>query len=160
MMVLRKSRSISKQSRTEITEFIGKHYSLEGPFVYSKVSDLEGAPKVRSGECAALVQWHARVGLTKNWRQGIPVRGNGGLIKKGTAIATFEDGFYPNRSHGNHAAFYLWQNDDGIQVMDQWSGLSKPTISSRLMKFKGKKDDDSFEDPSNNGDALSVIMKR
>ena len=42
-------------------------------------------------------------------------------------------------------------------VMDQWAG--KKTISSRLMRFKGKNKDGTYPDPSNNADALSVIMK-
>ncbi len=107
MMILRKSKSITDQSRNVMTEFITKRYILKGPYVYSKVDDLEGNPKVFSGECAGIVQWYTTVGLARNWRQGITVKGNGGKIKKGTAIATFIDGFYPNQPHGNHAALYM-----------------------------------------------------
>ena len=44
--------------------------------------------------------------------------------------------------------------------MDQWSGPSKPTISSRQMLFKARNADGTFIDPSNNGAALSVVMTR
>jgi hypothetical protein len=119
---------------------------------------VEGAPMIGSHQCAALVQSSQPIGLTSTWREGIPVRGNGPLIKRGTAVATFEDGFYPNRNHDNHIAYYLSQDARGIDVMDQWSG--KGGISSRKMLFKGKKPDGLFKDPSNNGDALSVIMRK
>lgn len=160
MMILRKSRSITDPSRALMIDFIAKRYLLKGPYFYSKVDELEGKPKVFSGECAGIVQWYTKVGLARNWRQGIAVKGNSGNIKKGTAIATFIDGFYPNKPHGNHAALYISQNAQGILVMDQWSGASKPTISSRRMMFKGKNSDGTFIDPSNNGDALFVIMTR
>ena len=107
MMILRKSKSIMDQSRSLMIEFIAKRYILKGPYIYSKVDDLEGKPKVFSGECTGIVQWYTKVGLARNWRQGIVVKGSGAKIKKGTAIATFVDGFYPNKPHGNHAALYI-----------------------------------------------------
>ena len=49
-------------------------------------------------------------------------------LSPGTAIATFENGRYPNRPHGNHAAFYLGQVANGIYVVDQWRNMeNKPT---------------------------------
>lgn len=128
----------------------------KGPFVYTKVDSLEGKPKVFGGECAGLVQWHTHTGKADSWREGIKVRGNGHKIAAGTAVATFVDGRYPNKPHGNHAALYISQDATGIWVMDQWT--SKPTISKRRMLFKGKNSDGSYRDPSNNGDALSVIV--
>ncbi|GGO67767.1 BPSL0067 family protein [Bowmanella pacifica] len=127
-----------------------------GPFIYTKVDSLEGKPKVFGGECAGLVQWHTKVGKADTWREGIKVKGNASQISKGTAVATFVDGRYPNLPHGNHAALYLSQDGTGIWVMDQWS--TKPAISKRKMLFKGLNADGSYKDPSNNGDALSVIM--
>ncbi len=158
MMILRKSRSITEPSRKSMIDFIAKYYALRGPYIYSKVEDLEGNPKVFSGSCAGIVQWYTTAGLARNWRQGITVKGNGAQIKKGTAVATFVDGFYPNKSHGNHAALYISQDANGILVMDQWDAANKPTISARRMLFRGKRPDGTFLDPSNNGDALSVIM--
>ena len=142
-----------------IYALLARHYPLHGPHVYpGNIDDLEGKPPLGSHQCAAIVQSSQPIGLTRTWREGIPVRGFGSWIKKGTAVATFEDGFYPNRSHGNHVAYYLGQTSTGIQVMDQWAG--RASISSRTMKFMGKKADGKYVDPSNNGDALSVIMTK
>ncbi|HHX9842663.1 TPA: BPSL0067 family protein [Salmonella enterica subsp. enterica] len=42
-------------------------------------------------------------------------------IAKGTTIATFdEQGVYPNRPSGNHAALYLDQNASRTLIMEQW----------------------------------------
>ena len=128
---------------------------MNGPYIYTLVDSLEGKPKVFGGQCAGLVQFYTKVGLAARWREGIQVRGNADKIKKGTAVATFVDGKYPNKPHGNHAALYVSQDAQGIWVMDQWT--SKATIGKRLMRFKGRSKDGSFVDPSNNGDALSVI---
>jgi hypothetical protein len=77
------------------------------------------------------------------------------LIKVGTAVATFEDGKYANRDHGNHAAYYMGQDASGIYVMDQW--VRKGKISKRKMGFRGKNADGSYIAPSDNGAALSII---
>lgn len=79
---------------------------------------------VGSGQCVALVQ-AARpdVGRTAGWTQGTQVRGNLS-IPPGTPIATFaRDGRYANATDGSsHAALYLGQSAEGIQVLDQWQG--------------------------------------
>lgn len=129
---------------------------MPGPYVYANVDDLEGKPKVSTGSCAALVQYYRSVGKASGWVEGTVVKGNGNTIAKGTAIATFVNGVYPNQASGNHAAFYISQDANGIKVMDQWS--SKASIGSRILQFKGKNADGTFKDPSNNGDAFSVIM--
>ncbi len=79
---------------------------------------------VGSGQCVALVQAaDSNVGLTRTWAQGAQVQGNTEL-RPGTAIATFDStGRYANATNGSsHAAIYLGQNAQGIQVMDQWAG--------------------------------------
>lgn len=79
---------------------------------------------VGSGHCVALVQTNdSRVGLTATWRSGDAVQGNTSL-RPGTVIATFgPNGNYTNSLDGSsHAAIYLGQNAQGIQVEDQWSG--------------------------------------
>jgi hypothetical protein len=60
--------------------------------------------------------------LTATWAQGAAVQGNTSL-QPGTAIATFNaNGQYANATNGSsHAAIYLGQNAQGIQVEDQWS---------------------------------------
>ena len=103
------------------------------------------------GQCAALVQWFG-CGKTRYWREGIRVKGNGVHIRRYTCIATFENGLYPSRPHGNHAAVYVSQDEGGINVYDQWTG--KP-VGQRYIPFSK---DDSREDPSNNGNCFSVIL--
>jgi hypothetical protein len=136
--------------------------AMGGPFIYAKVDDLEGQAKVSNKSCASLVQWYTKApgDAKETWREGIKVRGNEGKIKKGTAVATFVNGRYPRTLHNKHAALYIEQDASGIWVMDQWEDdTSKPTISKRRMAFKGTHPNStSYIDPSNNGDALSVIM--
>ena len=79
---------------------------------------------VGSGQCVALVQAaDPAVGLTRTWAQGGQVQGNTSLVP-GTVIATFNgQGQYANAMDGSsHAAIYLGQNAQGIQVLDQWAG--------------------------------------
>ena len=78
---------------------------------------------VGSGQCVALLQTvDPSVGLTATWRAGGDVQGNT-LLQPGTMIATFDSsGRYANATDGSsHAAIYLGQNAQGIQVLDQWS---------------------------------------
>ena len=92
-------------------------------FVASGFSQYLGQ-SVGSGQCVALVQaTDPSVGLTATWTQGAAVQGNTSL-QPGTAIATFNsNGQYANATNGSsHAAIYLGQNAQGIQVEDQWSG--------------------------------------
>lgn len=130
---------------------------MPGPYVYAKVDDLDQTDKVGSYSCVALVQHYAAVPHTSTWTQGAAVKGNT-TIAKGTAIATFVDGKYPNNAHGNHAAFYISQDATGIKVMDQWTDMKKkPKVSTRVLTFKGKNADGTFISASNNGDAFSII---
>ena len=79
---------------------------------------------VGTGQCVALVQVaDSSVGLTATWTQGSAVQGNTSL-QPGTVIATFgANGTYTNSTDGSsHAAIYLGQNAQGIQVEDQWLG--------------------------------------
>ena len=147
-------------SRRLLEGFLQLYYPLEGPFVYpgDDVENLDGSKLRGNRECAALIQHTIPIGLANDWREGIRVRGNEHLIKKGTAIATFEDGIYPNRPNHNHVAYYVSQDETGIVVIDQWSELK--SVQTRTMGFLGQRPDGSFIDPSNNGDALSVIMRK
>src|SRR5271157_3770970 len=79
---------------------------------------------VGSGQCAVLVEAaDPSVGLTATWTQGAAVQGNTSL-QPGTIIATFDaGGEYAGATDGSsHAAIYLGQNSQGIQVEDQWVG--------------------------------------
>lgn len=125
-------------------------------YVYSKVDGLEGEEKVKTQECVALIQHYTDAGPANGWRQGEAVFGNQ-MVRKGTAIATFKKGRYPNQKHGNHAAFFLRQAVNGIYVMDQWRDKSKPKISERFLESLGTRKDGTFKNPSNNADAFFVI---
>jgi hypothetical protein len=101
------------------------------------VDELEKKAKVGSKQCVALVQYYAHVPHTGRWKAGQAVLGNY-KIMKGTAIATFENGCYPNRSHGNHAAFFVRLGAHGIWMMDQWNDdIKKPVISLRFVESRG-----------------------
>ncbi|RYH65631.1 MAG: hypothetical protein EON54_05515 [Alcaligenaceae bacterium] len=87
------------------------------------------------------------------WREGATVKGNL-LLTKGTVIATFVNGKYPNKPTGNHAALYVSQDASGITVVDQWTGSG--AIRKRVLFFKGKDKNGNLINPSGNGDAFSV----
>lgn len=93
--------------------------------------------------------------VTAVWREGARIvklaPGKADTIQKGTAIATFVDGKYPQ--HGNtgmHAAIYLGQNAQGIQVMDQWRAQGK--VRPRTIPWHPHR-----PGLSNDGSAFSVI---
>jgi len=123
-------------------------------YIVSNVDALDQTDLVGSHSCVALVQHYAKVPNTALWREGKTVKGNL-LVAKGTAIATFVNGKYPNKDHGNHAAFYVSQDVNGIWVVDQFKKAQK--VSKRYIRSKGKSADGKFLDPSNNADAFSVI---
>lgn len=125
-------------------------------YIYPKAAELKGQPVVGSRQCVALVQEYAGAPITSAWRQGEAVLGNI-TLKPGTAIATFVDGRYPNRAHGNHAALYLRQASNGIFVADQWKADNKTEISVRLIRSLGKDKRGNFIQPSDNADAFFVI---
>lgn len=132
---------------------------MAGKKGYRSYVDVETIPVVNTSlvsnkKCAGLVQHYTRVGPTSGWTQGEAVRGNVS-IKRGTAIGTFVNGIYPNYEHGNHAALYVSQDSDGLWVVDQWESLQKP--HKRKLDFLGKNVDGTYVDPSNNGDAFSII---
>lgn len=91
-------------------------------------------------QCLALVQqaplfMGTAVPLMKDMRRGAKVKDLAtSQIKKGTAIATFdEDGKYP--STDRHGAIYISHDANGITVIDQWIG--KPYASQRTLKYLG-----------------------
>ena len=126
------------------------------PYVYPEVDGLDGHELVGTHQCVALVQAYAKAPRTFDWKQGAAVRGKL-LLPKGTAIATFEDGVYKSRPHGNHAALYVSQDQGGIWVVDQWKSDTKLKVSKHYLQFKGPDKDGNWKDSSNNGDAFSVI---
>ncbi|MDA8453433.1 BPSL0067 family protein [Acidovorax sp. GBBC 3334] len=124
------------------------------PYVYNNPETLKGLPSVGTKQCVALVKAYAKTPASSLWKEGAAVKGNT-LLAKGTAIATFVDGRYPNKATGNHAALYVGQDAGGIYVIDQWS--SSGTIQSRKLPFLGKGKNGSWANPSGNDDAFSVV---
>ena len=123
-------------------------------YVYSEVEALDKKPKVGDGDCVALVRHYTRMPSHRWWKEGAAVLGNT-RIQKGTAIATFVRGKYPNRNHGNHAAFFLRHGSGGFWVIDQYKRVG--TIVKRFIRVRGKKNDGSYLYPSDNALAFSVI---
>lgn len=111
--------------------------------VYPEVKTLEKHSLVGDGNCVALVQKLTDVGHTSHWRPQVRVMDSRN-IAPGTVIATFEDGRYPNRHTGNHAAFYLYSGPNSMKtgkpayivVMDQWK--RKGQVSARSIYPKAR----------------------
>ena len=105
------------------------------PYIFAKVDTLQDTSMVRNKECVALVQHYVTtLPITTTWKEGKAVLGNKDIVK-GTAIATFIDGRYLSLRKGNHAAFYISQDANGIVVMDQWADdPNKPKVSKRTIR--------------------------
>jgi hypothetical protein len=126
------------------------------PYVYKDARKLVGQPKVGDSECVTLVRHFTKAPSASTWQEGAPVLGNIS-IPEGTAIANFENGRWPGKARGNHAAFYLGQVSNGIYVVDQWLTNGSPNIRKHFIPARGKKPDGSYVTPSDNADAFSVI---
>lgn len=90
---------------------------------------------VGNGQCVTLVKHFSGAPPSSTWREGPKVMdllSTPGAIASGTVIATFENGRYPNRSRGNHAAIFVRAVPGGIEVFDQWFGHAP---SARTLKF-------------------------
>ncbi len=123
----------------------------DGSFVATAYNQYLGQA-VGSGQCVALVQAaNPSVGLTATWQPGASVQNNTS-IQPGTVIATFgPNGTYTNSLDGSaHAAIYLGQNSDGIQVQDQWAGQVDHT---RTIPWRGN----SSGPAVNNGSKFYVV---
>jgi hypothetical protein len=121
---------------------------MEGdmPYVYKDAEALTGQPPVDNSQCVRLLQTKMdEIGVplphTSMWIAGEPVWGNIAL-RKGTCIATFEEGKYHSWSSGNHAAFYVGQDAAGIWMVEQYAGanaigkVKRSTMGSA--EFSGK----------------------
>jgi hypothetical protein len=87
--------------------------------------EWSGTWQGESKECVALVKKAIPgIGATPTWQEGEKLKGPGDPpLEPGTPIATFEDGKYPNRSTGNHAAIVIEpgvkDGKEGYWVLDQ-----------------------------------------
>lgn len=103
---------------------------------------------VGNGQCVAFIQQSAAAPHTSRWHKGAKVRGSN--TPAGTAIATFEDGKYINKTDGSsHAAILLEILDNGLLVLDQWGGQA---VHERIIRYKAGEGT-----PNNDGDAYFVI---
>jgi hypothetical protein len=122
-----------------------------GPYIAARPEAFEGRV-IGAGYCVDFVKAAAGVPRTALWQEGAKVRGNQ-HIARGTAIATFEsDGSYTSET-GNHAAIYLYQDDHGIWVYDQWQGQP---VHKRLIPFEGGSGA-KWGSKSNDGRRFAVI---
>lgn len=108
-----------------------------------------------NAECVTFIQKAMGAPRTSLWKEGQKIRklapGEPDPIAPGTAIATFVDGAYPQSgSTGKHAAVYLGQNQNGIQVLDQWRKQGQ--VSERTIPWSSTR-----PGLSNDGKAFSVI---
>jgi hypothetical protein len=115
---------------------------------------------IGDGQCVSFVQIAAGAPGHQAWTEGKKISKGDAPLAKGTAIATFIDGKYPNHKHGNHAAIYIGQNEQGIQVYDQWVSKDNHTgaikyqpVHMRTIKFHVIPGGSL----SNDGNAFSVI---
>lgn len=94
-----------------------------------------------SRQCVALVKHLApEVGRAADWQEGPPIRDYGvPPLERGTPIATFKNGRYPNQESGNHAAIFLeygvHDGQRGIWVFDQWQERAP---GRRFKAFRGQ----------------------
>ncbi len=80
------------------------------------------------------------------WKKGVPVKGAKNIIA-GTVIATFNGA---NKYEG-HAAIYVSQNQDGINIYDQYRTPPVPkAVGPRLLRWGAALN-------SNNGDRFHVV---
>jgi hypothetical protein len=123
----------------------------DGPYIAARPEAFEGRV-IGAGYCVDFVKAAAGVPRTVAWQEGAEVRGNP-HIARGTVIATFDsDGSYTSES-GNHAAIYLYQDDHGIWVYDQWRGQP---VHKRLIRFEGGSGG-KWGSKSNDGRRFAVI---
>jgi len=153
---------------------------MAGPYVIKDLSllqslDKEDAVVADAGfgvQCVGLVKYYGvdsvgnKCPATKEWSEGASVRsavdscvaGAQTGIQRGTAIATFQNGKYPNHAHGNHACFFIEAQKDGsgFLVLEQHVKPFPDKIQRRVIKYRGKPTNDKIE--ADNGDCYSVIL--
>jgi hypothetical protein len=116
-----------------------------------------------NAQCALLVQTLTGAPEMASWTRGKRVKG--GAISPGTAVATFEhDGTYDGKSGVCHAAIFVKEYADGIEVWDQWKNghLGQRKLDGfrhgrRKLRFRSKEVNTKGYQQSNDGDALYVI---
>jgi hypothetical protein len=89
-------------------------------------------------ECVEFIRQTTAAPRTDYWKKGKKIADTTpGEIKRGTAIATFDEyGRYPKDARGKHAAIYLRHDARGITVLDQWNAKGK--VTERTIRFDSK----------------------
>lgn len=147
------------------------------PYIYPESTRFPGSRL--SGDCVDLIKGLVP-GLighsTQSWKQGanlMEARNEGRVFPRGTAIATFENGRYPQKCSANydatrfsckHAALLLRVDPSGIWVMDQYKGApDRMFIAERLIKvppsWEQKFKDGTWRNAGNNALAYYVIER-
>ena len=132
---------------------------------YDAAGSLENKPKVRDGECVALVQEYAAASRSSTWRAGVKVI-ESRTLRAGTAVATFANGRFPTGKMRRHAAFFLRYgprdasgNAIYFWVVEQYNHPPIKFIQARKIFVKsgtvGR--DGAWPDASNNANAFHVI---
>jgi hypothetical protein len=153
---------------------------MPGPYIIRDLALLQSLNKTDAVvadpdygvQCVGLVKYYAvddagnKCPATKEWAEGASVRSaiasciakaeDG--IQRGTAIATFKDGKYPNHASGNHACFFIETQKDGsgFLVLEQHVKPFPDKIPMRVITYKGVPKDGKIQ--SDNGDCYSVIL--
>lgn len=139
---------------------------MPGPYIIRDLALLQSligenavvpeSDKGSSIQCVGLVKYYSDCGAARFWTEGSAV--NGGDVDRGTVIATFKDGKYPNSSWGNHACFFIEEQKDGsgFLVLEQHVKPFPEKIQTRVLKYKGKPKDGGIE--MDNGDCYSVAL--
>jgi len=117
--------------------YAGKGYTVPGANGTQCVSFLKATIPALAGK------------TTRMWVKGDDVN-QGTALDAGTAIATFVNGEYPQNATG-HAAVYLGQDGNGIQVLDQWASQGK--VLKRTIRWVPLRPGDIVNDAN----AFSVI---
>jgi hypothetical protein len=133
------------------------------PFRLADAAELEGKPQVGDAQCVALIKLKVPglIGIgTMNWKQGESVKSVPNLAR-GTAIATFVNGRYPQTGEtGKHACIFLSHAGAGFWVIDQYT--NSRTIIKRhigIPREHAQRPDGTWENASNNAMAFSVIER-
>jgi len=147
---------------------------MPGSYVYLNPMLLVGKPYVADvagnylGECVSLVKHYIPAlqnRKSSTWIEGpnvIETIRNGGAIAHGTAIATFKNERFI--SNDGHAGFYAGYETDSsgnirINIVEQYLGGNPSVrIILRLLPNRGKDASGNYINPSNNGEAFSVIL--
>lgn len=132
------------------------------PYILHDADYWDGQPQVGDKECVALIKIlvPGLMGIgTINWKAGAHVKSTPNLTR-GTAIATFVNGRYPQGPSPKHACIFLSHSGVGIWVLDQYTN-SRTIIKRRIdvPRNSVQSPDGSWPRANNNAQAFYVIER-